>query len=93
MHEPPRGPFCQSCGMPLSKAEDFGTAAEGFRINDYCHFCYQNGNFTEPNISRAAMIDKCVGILSRQGVMSEAQARHLMATVIPKLRRWRGVAA
>ena len=93
MTEPPRGPFCQSCGMPLSKAEDFGTAAEGFRVNDYCHFCYQKGRFTQPDITRAEMVEKGVAILKRQGVMSEAQARHLMAAVIPKLKRWRGIAA
>jgi hypothetical protein len=23
MIEPPKGPFCQSCGMPLAKPEDF----------------------------------------------------------------------
>nr|WP_211240309.1 zinc ribbon domain-containing protein [Aminiphilus circumscriptus] len=23
------GPFCQRCGMPLEKPEDFGTAASG----------------------------------------------------------------
>ena len=41
MGERPNGPFCQSCGMPLVKPEDFGTAADGFRINDYCHFCFE----------------------------------------------------
>ena len=41
---------CQSCGMPLEKPDDFGTEANGFRINDYCHYCFQNGTFTEPNI-------------------------------------------
>jgi hypothetical protein len=35
------GPFCQSCGMPLEKPEDFGTGANGFRINDYCIFVFK----------------------------------------------------
>ena len=84
----PKGPFCQSCGMPLEKAEDFGTAASGFRVNDYCHFCFQNGAFTEPDISMRGMIDKCVAIMGKQGIMPEAQARTLMTEVIPKLKRW-----
>ena len=84
----PKGPFCQSCGMPLEKPEDFGTAANGFRINDYCHFCYQDGAFTDPNISMQGMIEKCVGMMAQQGIMPAAQARALMGEVIPKLRRW-----
>jgi hypothetical protein len=32
--------FCQSCGMPLSKGEDFGTNAGGSKNDDYCVYCY-----------------------------------------------------
>ena len=74
--------------MPLEKPEDFGTATSGFRINDYCHFCFQNGAFTEPKISMQGMIDKCVAIMAQQGIMPEAQAKALMTEVIPKLKRW-----
>ena len=87
-NQQPKGPFCQSCGMPLEKPDDFGTGANGFRINDYCHYCFQNGAFTEPNITMQAMIDKCVGIMAKQGIMQEAQAKALMFEVIPKLKRW-----
>jgi hypothetical protein len=83
-----KGPFCQSCGMPLQKPEDFGSGADGFRINDYCRFCFQNGSFTEPNISMQDMIDKCVGIMTQQAIMPENQARTLMTEMLPKLKRW-----
>jgi hypothetical protein len=88
LNQQPKGPFCQSCGMPLEKPDDFGTEANGFRINDYCHYCFHNGAFTEPNITMQAMIDKCVGIMAQQGIMPEAQAKALMLEVIPKLKRW-----
>ena len=88
LSQQPNGPFCQSCGMPLEKPEDFGNRADGFRINDYCHYCFQNGTFTEPNISMQAMIEKCVDIMTHQGIMPEAQAKELMTEVIPKLKRW-----
>ena len=84
----PKGPFCQSCGMPLEKPDAFGTASTGFRINDFCHYCYQNGQFTEPGITKQGMIEKCVSIMVQQGIMPEAQARSLMTEVIPKLKRW-----
>ena len=83
-----KGPFCQSCGMPLQKPEDFGTAANGFRVNDYCHFCFQNGAFTGPHINMQGMIDKCISMMARQGIMPEQQAKALMTDVIPRLKRW-----
>ena len=73
--------------MPLQKPEDFGTNADGFRINDYCHFCFQNGTFTHPEITMQEMIDKCVNIMTQQGIMHEPQAKALMTEVIPKLKR------
>ncbi|HEU5260476.1 MAG TPA: zinc ribbon domain-containing protein [Gemmatimonadales bacterium] len=91
-HQQPTGPFCQSCGMPLGKPEDFGTDITGYRVNDYCHFCFRNGAFTEPQVSMQAMIDKCVDIMAKGGIMPEAQARTLMTDVIPKLKRWRVMA-
>ena len=86
----PKGPFCQSCGIPLEKPEDFGTDGHGFRINDYCHFCFENGKFTEPGITMQEMINKCVGIMTQRRMMPEKQARELMTEVIPKLKRWQG---
>jgi hypothetical protein len=82
------GPFCQSCGMPLQNPEDFGTAANESRVNDYCHFCFQKGSFTEPNINMQDMIGKCVSIMAGQGIMPEPQAKALMTDLIPKLKRW-----
>jgi hypothetical protein len=76
--------------MPLEKPDDFGTATNGFRINDYCRYCYQNGAFTDPNISLQGMIDRCVGIMAQKGIMPESQARALMSATLPKLKRWRG---
>ena len=88
LSEQPKGPFCQSCGMPLEKPDDFGIGDSGFRVNDYCNYCFQNGVFTEPSISMQEMINKCTGIMVQQGIMPEGQAKALMAEVIPKLKRW-----
>lgn len=91
--KPPKGPFCQSCSMPLEKPEDFGTDVAGFRVNDYCRHCFANGAFTDPDITMEAMRDRCVGIMAAQGIMPEAQARTLLTDVLPRLKRWRVVAA
>lgn len=86
------GPFCQSCGMPLEKPEDFGTEDSGFRVNDYCRFCFAGGAFTEPDVSMPQMAAKCASIMASQGMMSATEARNLMADVLPRLKRWRAPA-
>ena len=85
----PRGPFCQSCSMPLTKPEDFGTDPAGYRVNDYCRHCFADGAFTEPEISMPAMLDRCVGVMDQQGIMPAPAARALLAEVLPRLKRWR----
>lgn len=85
----PRGPFCQSCSMPLMKPEDFGTDPAGYRVNDYCRHCFADGAFTEPEISMPAMLDRCVGVMDQQGIMPAPAARALLAEVLPRLKRWR----
>jgi hypothetical protein len=85
----PRGPFCQSCGMPLRNAEDFGTGAQGFRINEYCRYCFTDGAFTEPHLTMPQMIDRCVQVMTRRGLMPKPHALALMTEIIPNLKRWR----
>lgn len=91
--ETSKGPFCQSCGMPLERAADFGVGADGRRINDYCHFCFADGQFTEPEMTPQQMIERCISFLTRQTFTPEMEARTLMTNVIPTLRRWREEAA
>ena len=84
-----KGPFCQSCGMPLNKAVLFGTCADGTSSTEYCTYCYQNGKFTEPEITLDMMIEKCIDIVVRRRMLAEAQARPAMLRTIPLLSRWR----
>ena len=87
----PMGPFCQSCSMPLSKPEDFGTSAQGFRQNDYCHFCYENGAFTQPDSTLEQMIEFSVKPTAAATGMSEEAARDLLEETLPRLKRWQSV--
>ena len=83
-----RGPFCQSCGKPLARHYDFGTAADGIRINDYCNYCYEAGQFTAPEITVEQMIEQAVDFLSRQTLMSKTAAQAWASKKIPELKRW-----
>ena len=82
-----QGTFCQSCAMPMQKPEDFGTNANGSRNQDYCRYCYQNGQFTEPGITMEQMIEKCAGIMKQMNLPQKQIEQ--TKTFIPMLKRWR----
>lgn len=53
---------CQSCGMPLAHDEQGGgTNADSSKNLEYCSHYYQNGAFTEPNLTAAQMTAKVKG--------------------------------
>ncbi|MBI5902788.1 MAG: zinc ribbon domain-containing protein [Deltaproteobacteria bacterium] len=83
------GSFCQSCGMPLEADSDSGTNADGSRNPRFCHFCYKDGMYTEPDITAARMVEKVVGIMKLMDLMPEEQVREAMQSFIPTLERWR----
>jgi len=88
--KPPKGQFCQSCGMSLAKPEICGTNADGSRSRLYCNSCYQDGNFTQPDITIDQMIDKVAGIMAEKMNIPEDQAKEKAKSFIPALKRWRG---
>jgi hypothetical protein len=75
--------------MPLEKPSDFGTNAMGYRENDYCHFCYANGAFTQPGLTVDEMIERTTAIMVSQERMAERPARALLTDTLPRLKRWR----
>lgn len=81
-------PICQSCGMPLAVAHDFGTNADGSRNEDFCTYCYKEGAFMFPDATVASMVEVCVPhVVSGQGI-SEQEARSMLSKFIPTLKRW-----
>jgi len=86
--ELPRGPLCQSCGMPLQKAGDHGTNADGSRSNEYCFHCFQAGRFLDEGITLQEKIEKNVRFGVQMG-MPEDTARQLCEDVLPRLKRWK----
>jgi hypothetical protein len=43
----PKGPACQSCGMPLSRdPKGGGTEADHSLSKEFCSHCYVDGKFT-----------------------------------------------
>jgi hypothetical protein len=79
--------ICQSCGMPMEKASDFGTEIDGNQNNEYCCYCYQKGTFTSLDLTLSQMIEKLIPMASQMG-MTEVEARKMAENNLPKLKRW-----
>lgn len=84
--------YCQSCGMPMGSTDEmYGTNADGGTSNDYCKYCYENGEFTA-NCSMDEMIEICVPhMISANDGMSGEEARKMMGRFFPTLKRWKTV--
>ncbi|WP_155593969.1 effector binding domain-containing protein [Lysinibacillus cavernae] len=80
--------YCQSCGMPLVDEALLGTEKEGHKSQEYCTYCYEGGEFKQPHLTVEDMIEICVPHLREDG-MSEDDARNMMTSFLPSLKRWR----
>lgn len=69
--------------MPLEEPEQVGTDAAGMRINDYCEYCYHDGRFPEPHITREQMIAKVADLLARIEEMPPTEAQETADRTIP----------
>ena len=83
-----KGPFCQSCGMPMEIPECFGTNTDKTKSDDYCCHCFQNGGFVEPNMTLEEMIDLAGSIMAEKVKMPETDAKDMCRSLIPTLKRW-----
>jgi len=79
--------LCQSCSMPLEIEHVKGTEKNGSKSKEYCIYCYENGQFKDPSISLAKMLNM---------VEVQMEEMHLPTKIIetslnkiPKLNRWR----
>ena len=84
--------FCQSCGMPLNTAEDFGTNKDMSANDDYCTYCFQKGEFTQ-NVTMDEMIELCLRHIDEFNKDAEHkvtvdEARAQMKEYFPMLKRW-----
>ncbi len=78
---------CQSCGMPLKRdSKGGGTHADGSKSLMYCSHCYQDGKFTQPDITVDEMKSLVKGKLKEFGIPGLLTG--VFTRNIPKLARW-----
>ena len=78
--------ICQSCGMPLVK-EDLGTNKDGSLNNDYCKYCYTNGEFID-KVTMEEYIDMCSNYSDQAG-MTYKEMHDYCTKLFPTLKRWK----
>jgi len=78
--------FCQSCGMPLDESL-FGTKAGGAPDDEFCLYCYKEGEFTS-EVTMEEMIAMCVPHMVGPE-MSAEKAEAMMRAYLPQLKRWK----
>ncbi len=81
--------FCQSCGMPMNSHEDRGTNQDKSISEDYCQYCYKDGEFTSQE-TMEEMIEGCIHFALEDGSYPDEQtARKDMLAYFPALKRWK----
>ena len=79
--------ICQSCGMPITLDEKLGTHTDGSINQDYCKYCYQDGEFID-KVSLQEYIEMCSKYGSQAGMTNEEMKEHC-EKIFPTLKRWK----
>ena len=79
--------ICQSCAMPLTSPDLYGTNKDGSVNEDYCKWCYDKGEFLD-NCTMEEYIEKCSQFGEQAGMTNE-QMKEYCTNVFPTLKRWK----
>lgn len=85
--------YCQSCGMPMTTADQHGTNSDGSANPDYCTYCYKEGKFTQ-EITMDEMIEHCAQFVDEfnkdaEKKVTKEDAIARMKQFFPQLKRWK----
>ena len=81
--------FCESCGMPMGETDEmYGTELNGSKSTDYCMHCYENGAFTNPNLTLTEQIASVAALMVSNFGFSPEDAKEQCEAGIPTLKRW-----
>jgi hypothetical protein len=74
--------------MPMARPEDFGMNADRSPNDEYCRYCFQNGEFTA-SMEMPEYIEMQIRIAVEKRGMAEDKAREMAEKIIPDLKRWK----
>lgn len=81
---------CQSCGMKLTDGF-FGTNKDGSETQEFCKFCYQDGEFVMMDLNVEDMIALSIHNMTDDLGMNVDEATKIANEYIPTLKRWKSV--
>ncbi|RVU54526.1 zinc ribbon domain-containing protein [Anaerosphaera multitolerans] len=84
----PRTLICQCCGMPLSEDEYISREIDGNFNEDYCKWCYDQGEFKYESLEE--LINYCAPSMASMNLgIEEEQIRVMLEENLPKLKYWK----
>ena len=83
----PRQLFCQCCGMPLNEDENISREPDGFFNEDYCKWCYSDGNYAYP--TKDALLDFLIGHMPNPEGLEEKERRRQYDAWLSQLKHWK----
>ena len=86
-------PVCQSCGMPMTATEHFGTNKDLSANREYCCYCFDDGQFTE-ELTMEEMMERYTELVEEYHHQTEKEFNReetmtRMQQYFPLLKRWR----
>lgn len=81
-------PVCESCGMQMKNDSDFGTEKDGSRSSVYCIYCYQEGSFTEPGLTKEEAVSRYAPMMAENLNMPIEKAKIMVESYLSTLPRW-----
>ena len=80
---------CQSCCLPLNEEEMVGTEANGEKSQDYCCYCYKDGDFTQTDATLDTILDISAKVWAEKDPnVTYEEAKILLKAKMPTLKRW-----
>ncbi len=83
----PRQLFCQCCGMPLSEDSMLSKETDGQFNEDYCKWCYSDGDFTYK--TKDSLLDYLVAHMPNPEKQSDDERRAFFDSHLSNLKHWR----
>jgi len=79
--------ICQCCGMPLSEDEMISKEKDGTFNEDYCKWCYTNGEFVYK--TKESLIDFLLKHMPNPDNISEEERKKQFNSYLSTLKYWR----
>ena len=83
----PRQLVCQCCGMPLSEDNQISHELDGSYNEDYCKWCYADGDFAYK--SKDALIDFLIGHVPNSDNIADEERKIQYDTYLSQLKHWK----